>query len=600
MTHSSVNTRAQTLVYEIDQGRGLRIVRGVMITLLVLGLMGGYTYREFQGLRHREAMDQAQVARNISLGRGFQTGVIRPLALWQARTHSERQSGQRISREAFTNLALYQRETLAPPVYPVMASIPFRLLRGIFKQSTFVVPGDAYRPGSFKPELFVLVPIGLICTVLSGVLVFRIAHRLLDRRAAWLAFILVLMTNALWASAISGRNIAFLGLLFTATLLLMIIAETLHEEERRGLLKWLCLTAAALLTGIGFLTRYSYGLAMLPLIVWSILGFPGRRLPAAAWVTLVFLGLAVPWCVWIFRATGNPFGLAPYQVFQDLSVCPEDFVLRTLNFDSSAVTITQVGRKFLTNAREFFTGRLLLVGGSFVAAVFVLSILHRFRRPVVRRLYAATWTTLLLFAMAESFTQPADDGLLLVVLPVMTLFAAAFFFMMLDRMDIPLQVVRATLTVAFVLVNAAVLVLTLILPRTAIPYPPYWPPVIRFLGETLQPGEVMMTDIAEGMAWYGDRRSVPLTPDINEFYQIHDFVLAGRLKALYLTTETRNRPFLEGLLKGPMESWGQIVMLGAVPREFPFFKTIRPMNNRDQLFLSDTERWRMAGGENEG
>ena len=70
MTHAPVDTRAQTLVYEIDQGRGLRIVRGVMITLLVLGLMGGYTYREFQGLKHREAMDHAQVARNLRQWQG--------------------------------------------------------------------------------------------------------------------------------------------------------------------------------------------------------------------------------------------------------------------------------------------------------------------------------------------------------------------------------------------------------------------------------------------------------------------------------------------------------------------------------------------------
>ena len=599
MTHAPVDTRAQTLVYEIDQGRGLRIVRGVMITLLVLGLMGGYTYREFQGLKHREAMDHAQVARNLSLGRGFQTSVIRPLGLWQMRGHYEKAAGQRIPLEALSNLALHPRETLTPPVYPVLLSIPFRALRGVFQQAAFTVPADPYRPGGFKPELLVLVPLGLICTVLSAILVFRIAGRLLDRRAAWLAFILVLMTNALWASAISGRNIALLGLMFTATLFLMIVAETLHAEKRRGFLKWSCLTTAALLAGVGFLTRYSYGLVMLPLLAWGILGFPGRRLPVALCMTLVFLALAVPWCAWLWRATGNPFGLAPYQVFLGLPVYPEDFVLRTLAFDPGTVTVSQVARKILTNMREFLTGRLLLVGGGLVAAIFVLSLLHRFRRPAVRRLYATIWTALLLFAMAECFTQPADDGLLLAVFPAMAVFAAAFFFLMLDRMGIALQVVRATITVAFAAVNAAVLVLTLILPRTAIPYPPYWPPVIRFLGETLQPGEAMMADIPEGVAWYGDRRAVPLTPDINEFYQLHDFVLAGRLKALYLTTVTRNRPFLDGLLKGPMESWGQIVMLGAVPREFPFFKTIRPMNNRDQLFLSDTERWRRAGGGEE-
>lgn len=595
MTHASVDTRAQTLIYEIDQGRGLRIVRGVMITLLVLGLMGGYTYREFQGLRHPEAMDHAQVARNLSLGRGFQTRVIRPLGLWQVRRHYENRTGQRIPLETLTTLALHSRETLTPPVYPVLVSLPFRALRGVFQQA-FIVPADPYRPGGFKPELLVLVPIGLICTLLSAILVFRIARRLLDRRAAWLAFILILMTNAMWANAVSGRNIAFLGLVFTATLFLMIVAETLHAERRRGFLKWGCLTAAAFLAGVGFLTRYSYGLVMLPLLGWGILGFPGRRAHVPLWMTLIFLGLAVPWCAWIWRGTGNPFGLAPYQVFLDLGAHPEDFVLRTLMFDPATVTLSQVARKVLTNAREFLTGRLLLIGGSFVASIFVLSLLHRYRRPALRRLYATAWAALLLFAMAECFTRPADDGLLLVVFPVMTLFAAAFYFVMLDRMGITLQVVRAVITVFFVAVNAAVLALTLILPRTAIPYPPYWPPVIRFLGETLQPGEAMMADIPEGVAWYGDRRAVPLTPDINEFYQMHDFVLAGRLKALYLTTETRNRRFLDGLLTGPMESWGQIVMLGAVPREFPFFRTITPMGNRDQLFLSDTERWRSAGG----
>ncbi len=594
MTIGPVDTRVQSWIYEMEHGRGLRWIRALLVALLIAGVTSVYVLREFKGLRNAEAMDHAQVARTLSEGNGFRTRVIRPLGLWQIQQHEIRKTGQKVlPRQFLFENAYYQRETLVPPVYPVLLAVPFRILRAV-KPDAFLVSQN-YRMGMFPPELLVMIPGGLFSMLLSGFLVFRIALRLLDRRAAWLTFFVYLFSNAVWATAVSGRNLAFLGLVFTLTVYLMVVAESWHERRVHGFWKWIFLGAAGGLTAIGFLTRYSYGLVIIGLLIWALAGFRGRRLPAALWMLFVFLLTVSPWCVWMYRASGSPLGIAPYQVFQGTDAYPDDLVMKTLAFDSEKASFFEVFRKFLGNVRDFFTQRLLLIGGNLVAAFFVVALMHRFRRRSVRRVYGFVWTCLLLFAFAEAAVVPDPNGMTMILLPLMTLFAVVVFLVLLDRMRIPFQIVRIVVIVAFVLANSIGMAMALALPGDTLPYPPYWPPMIRFLSSTIQPNEVMMADIPEGVAWYGHRRSLPLTPDIErEFYAWHDYILAGRLKALYLTTVTRNLPFLDGLLKGPMRTWGQIIALGAVPPEFPFFKTIRPMNNDDQLFLSDTERWRIV------
>mgnify|MGYP003338981127 FL=1 len=79
----------QTAVWQIELGRGKVVVYWVLLVLLSLSLALVYTASEFRGLDKREAMDQAQLARNIARGEGFTTHVIRPLSMWHLKTYAK-------------------------------------------------------------------------------------------------------------------------------------------------------------------------------------------------------------------------------------------------------------------------------------------------------------------------------------------------------------------------------------------------------------------------------------------------------------------------------------------------------------------------------
>ncbi|NBR69740.1 MAG: hypothetical protein EBT69_06135, partial [Verrucomicrobia bacterium] len=107
----------QDWVYEVEAGSiRLWLVRFALL-LVVAGMAGWIGLREFNGLRTMEAMDMAQQGRQLALGKGFTTRVIRPLALWQLRAKHGNQAPSVIDFP----------ETLTPPLYPLLVSGVFKL-----------------------------------------------------------------------------------------------------------------------------------------------------------------------------------------------------------------------------------------------------------------------------------------------------------------------------------------------------------------------------------------------------------------------------------------------------------------------------------------
>ena len=72
----------QKLIQSIEVGKWAGRLRLALGALAVLLLLVGYDLRQFRNLSTREAMDSAQLARNISEGKGFTTQFIRPLSLF--------------------------------------------------------------------------------------------------------------------------------------------------------------------------------------------------------------------------------------------------------------------------------------------------------------------------------------------------------------------------------------------------------------------------------------------------------------------------------------------------------------------------------------
>ena len=70
--------RIQEWIYKLEVGEGTRVIRLVLAILALLALAALYDLREYKNFSTAEAMDSAQLARNIAEGKGFTTLFIRP------------------------------------------------------------------------------------------------------------------------------------------------------------------------------------------------------------------------------------------------------------------------------------------------------------------------------------------------------------------------------------------------------------------------------------------------------------------------------------------------------------------------------------------
>mgnify|MGYP003347300346 CR=1 FL=1 len=199
----------------------------------------------------------------------------------------------------------------------------------------------------------------------------------------------------------------------------------------------------------------------------------------------------------------------------------------------------------------------------------------------------------------ESALSPELNGenLIVVLAPLVFVFGAGIFSMLLDQLEIGFPPLRKVAVGIFVAVCSLPMIFTFAGPRKSpLSYPPYFPPMIRDAAGWMQPGELMLSDMPWAVAWYGRRECAWLTWDVaRDFAALH---AQGPVRGLYLTALTMDGKLLSQLLKGEESAWGRFavdsVVKGEMPDGFPLkhgFSGWLP----DQLFLSDRPRWQASG-----
>ena len=111
-----------------QRGRLIRWLAGGLAFVLV---MTWYYTASFRGLRHPEAVDQAQVARCVATGEGYSTRVVRP---FEIAMESRRGLGRTGAVFHFQEQPEGPRpDVLNPPLYPALLAArmePVQALHG--------------------------------------------------------------------------------------------------------------------------------------------------------------------------------------------------------------------------------------------------------------------------------------------------------------------------------------------------------------------------------------------------------------------------------------------------------------------------------------
>lgn len=468
------------------------IIFPIVLLRLYYGLM-------FPGLTNADALDFAQIGRNLAEGRGFSTSLIRPLTLPLGAD------------------LLHQPDTTHGPLYPFCLALGF----GIFgvKDSTV----------SLVSGVFFLLTIPLV--YLLGC---RVGNRTVGRLAA-----IVFAANALNLEyAVSGLHISLYIFLTTALFLtLHRLASFAYDPDTSrdvGLPKG-TYALAGLLTGLLYLTDpVFFWLIPVAFFVVVVLPHPKRGVGIALFV-LPLLLTAGMWMLRNGMVADNPFfGTRGSEVWMNTPIYPGNTAYRMLpeEFVPGVTLLHAVIRKMFLNASQI----LLMfpqINASWMLAFFLPSLLFRFPSPasnLVRNALLIAFLALFFGMMLFGLQMPLFAG----VVPSMLTFAAAYLLHRLQEAQ-PDRHARIMLTglVTF-LIACPLLTDLLVAERT---------PSIRsietakWLGQTAARNEAVFSDQPWIVAWYANRPAVWLpatdkkTADIRAKYP--------QIRWLFLTEQSR-------------------------------------------------------------
>jgi hypothetical protein len=580
----------QEWIHHWEEGAG---ARGLKVAAAILGfaaLACLYDVLAFQGFPCEEAMETAQLARNLSAGQGYVTKSIRPFSIHLLQQAAAPGQEQR-------EVSLPVPDLNNPPVYPVLLAAAMKVL-----PVEFTARKDQY--WFYQPERWIAV-FNQLFFLGAALLLFRIALRLFDARVAWLSTAVFVGTNLFWRFSVSGLSTMLLVLIFLGVLMcLIIIEERERAESARRAGTGLALLTGALL-GIGGMTRYGFAWMIVPAALFVIWTAPRSRGRLCLALIAAFVVVMSPWLARNFTVSKTIFGQSDYAVLQETPPLPGNFLERAFDpgKELKRVAPLDVFDKFLANSRGMWKDDLPRFSGNWISAFFLVGLLIPFRRPSLGRVRFFLLFSLLVLFVVQAVGQTHlttdspeinSENLLILVAPLIFVYGVALFFILFDQLSLGAVDIRGAVIGCFILVLSVPFIASLVLGHTVAPNSPYSPLHIQTTARMLKPEELMMSDIPGAVAWYGDRDCAWLTADDDR--EFNAFNKLEPVQALFLTQRTTDDRFLSEMMLKPA-SWSHFVAEcqahGEVPTGFPLTKAPTGFLPY-QMFLSDKVRWRTA------
>ncbi|MSU57520.1 MAG: hypothetical protein EXS35_04965 [Pedosphaera sp.] len=597
----------QDVIHKLEVGPWLRYLKIGLSSLALVALVVGYNWRSFRNLGTQEAMDSAQVARNIAEGKGYSTLFIRPLSLYLVKQRNLAK-GVAVADNDYSQIKINHPDLANPPVYPCALAAVLKVMKPKLKWNIDTTKAFWSKDGRFwryQPDLVIslfneVIMFGVI------LLTFFLAKRLFDPGVAWLSGILLLGSEMMWRFAVSGLSTMLLLLFFMGLVWFLVLAESEAREPKRGqTAAFLFAAGAGLMVALGMLTRYSFGWLIVPVGLFFVL-FGGTRRAALCLLAVgVFAAAVTPWIYRNMKVSGMPFGTSTFAIVQGSSMFPEYKLDRALEPDFKRIFFSGFTQKLLGNSRVILEQEVPKMGGSWLTALFLAGLLLGFRNPAIRRLRYFLMFCLVMLVMVQALgrTQLSEaspelnsENLLVLLTPLLFIYGVSLFYLMLEQMNLPFKGLRYLVIGAFAAIMMLPMIGTFLPPKpTPVVYPPYYPPAIQQVAGWMKENELMMSDIPWAVAWYGHRQCIWTTLNAQEeFFAVND--LQKSVRGLYLTPETMDSRFLTQWVRAGEHSWGSFILESMLQRRIPPTFPLREAPTGflpEQLFLTDWKRWKI-------
>lgn len=572
MPKLSVDLSAQSMVHAMEQGWLAPYIKAAALTLIVIALSVVYIFIQFRGFNQPAAMDQGQIARSVAAGEGFSTKYIRPIALWQLeRNNKELPEGN------FPDF-FYQ------PLFPLLNAPLLWLAKDSWKMSPLdmVYTGDR-----------LIAALSCLCFLFSAGLWFWLFRKIFDDRLAAFALAAVLLTDLFWKFSISGLSQMLVLLFFSAACCFTWLA--IGDGVASARKAWKFLLPAAACFGLMTLT---HGLSLWIFAGWFVfvcIFFRQKLLPVFV-SGVVFCVVLSPWLVRNYQVSGNPLGLAAYTALWSSKNLEE-----TMFRESSPQMINQF-RGFRGRLKEGVisqAGRMFeYLGMNIVAAVFFLSLLHRFKsasagifRWGVLVMWLGAFAGMAVYGLGGGTVSPNQLHILFV--PLFILFGGAFLMVLWNRLGFEGMLLQKVFSGFLLFLIAIPMLGTIFLSQPQrVQWPPYIPPFIAVLGDWFEKDEILSSDMPWAVAWYANRKTLLIPDSPRTLTRISDYqVLGGPVVGLYLTPLTGNQPLVSSIYRGTYREWARLIIRPPEIQGF-FLKAFTPLPfDGECIIFADRERW---------
>lgn len=528
------------------------IIRRALFFLVLVALTSIHLLLLFRGLGTEQAMDQAQIGRQISRGEGLTTKFIRPLEHQLAERHQE-------NTVPFIGL----RDTYQSPLNPLVLGAVFKLI-GADK----VDDGDKAGSWTKMSAKELIYPLDRVVALVSTLfflmamgVTYLLVSRVFDGKIAGVTALLMLLCDLYWQFSQSGLPQMLLLLLFTCGLYFTYRTIEAQEEGRTSMAQPVI---ASVFFALMVLTHWITAWIFLGFLIYAAVAFRPRGVIALSALAVLALAVIFP----LYRMadiTGEPFGVARFVFYNGLSAGGEAAIMRTRDMGTTPFLLDGLLLKILGTTLVQATDLVPFFGGILAAPVFFISLLHPFKRPSIA---SFRWLILLMWLFAAigmaifginraELLHPNQIHLLFA--PIMAAYGLAFISILWSRLDFvsKMPVLRNAHYVVIVLFSAAPMILSL--PREIKTYlhvsdkggwpkwPPYYPIILNqglsdwVDNDPLQP-EIVISDQPWAIAWYADRYSLwlPKTMEDFELYDAKASDLGTRFSGIFLSPESRD------------------------------------------------------------
>lgn len=499
---------------------GILIRRSLFFVVLIIFTLGNL-FTLFKGLNSPQAMDQAQISREIARGNGFTTKMIRPVAYYQA----EKSEKRSVSLIGF-------QDTYHSPLNPLLNAAVLKLIGADdaeawqMRENEMVYPLD--RVIATVCTLFFLMAIGVNYLLIS---------RIFDPKIAGVCAILMLFCETFWNYSLSGLPQMLMLLLFSCGLYFAYRAVEAATEGRIAM-------TPAIIAGVFFtllaLTHWMTVWIALGYIIFAAVTFRPRGIVGLSILALILIAAIGPMLRNV-GITGSPFGTAFLTLYNGLGSGAEVNVMRNIDLEAEPLVLDGLLSKILRTTLLQATDIVPLLAGIVIAPLFFLSLLHPFKRKSIatfRWAILLMWvTTAIGLAFFGVSTQALDPNQLhLLFAPIMTAYGLAFISILWSRLDVVAATPALRNVHHFIVVILCAMPLVLSLPtkvrvgmhvrdRGGIPqWPPYYAPALNSrisgLKAWVSEKQVVFSDQPWAVAWYADRMSIWLPPTREGFAKL--------------------------------------------------------------------------------